>query len=107
MAQQEIALIVGAGPGLSAALGRLFSKEGMKVALAARDVQKLSGLAKEISGRAYSCDAIIPKEVENLFVSVTGDMGEPDLVVYNASSRVRGPITEVDPEAVLKAMLIT
>lgn len=107
MAQQEIALIVGAGPGLSAALGRLFSKEGMKVALAARDVQKLSGLAKEIGGRAYSCDAIIPKEVENLFASVTGDMGEPDLVVYNASSRVRGPITEVDPEAVLKAILIT
>ena len=107
MAQQEIALIVGAGPGLSAALGRLFSKEGMKVALAARDAGKLDALVKEIDGRAYPCDAIIPKEVENLFASVTGDMGEPNLVVYNASSRVRGPITEVDPEAVLKAILVT
>ena len=107
MAQQEIALIVGAGPGLSAALGRLFSKEGMKVALAARDAKKLDALAREIGGRAYPCDAIVPKAVENLFASVTGDMGEPNLVVYNASSRVRGPITEVDPDAVLKAILVT
>ena len=107
MAQQEFALIVGAGPGLSAALGRLFSKERMTVALAARDAKKLYGLAKEIGGRAYPCDAIIPKEVENLFASVTGDMGEPNLVVYNASSRIHGPITEVDPDAVLKAILVT
>ena len=107
MAQREIALIVGAGPGLSAALGRLFGKEGLKVALAARDAKKLDRLAKEIDGRAYSCDATIPREVENLFNSVTGDMGEPNLVVYNASGRVRGPITEVDPEAVRNAMLVT
>ncbi|OGQ82220.1 MAG: oxidoreductase [Deltaproteobacteria bacterium RIFCSPLOWO2_12_FULL_60_19] len=107
MAQREIALIVGAGPGLSAALGRLFHKEGMKVALAARDAKKLDRLAKEIDGRVYPCDATIPKEVENLFSSVTGDLGEPNLVVYNASSRVRGPITDVDPEAVRKAVLVT
>ena len=107
MARQEIALIVGAGPGLSAALGRLFSKEGMKVALAARDAGKLDALAKEIGGRAYRCDAIIPKEVEKLFAAVTGDLGEPNLVVYNASSRIHGPITEVDPDAVLKAILVT
>jgi NADP-dependent 3-hydroxy acid dehydrogenase YdfG len=50
MAQQEIALIVGAGAGLSASLGRLFNKEGMKVALASRDTNKLSGLVKEIDG---------------------------------------------------------
>ncbi len=107
MAQSEIALIVGAGPGLSASLARLFKKEGMKVALAARDTKKLDGLVKEIDGRAYPCDAIIPKDVEHLFNSVTKDIGEPNLVVYNASSRVRGPITEVDPEEVHKVILVT
>jgi NAD(P)-dependent dehydrogenase (short-subunit alcohol dehydrogenase family) len=107
MAQSEIALIVGAGPGLSASLARLFKKEGMKVALAARDTKKLGGLVKEIDGRAYPCDAIIPKDVEHLFNSVTKDIGDPNLVVYNASSRVRGPITEVDPEEVHKAILVT
>jgi NAD(P)-dependent dehydrogenase (short-subunit alcohol dehydrogenase family) len=107
MAQQEIALIVGSGPGLSASLARLFSKEGMKVALAARDVKKLDGLVKEIEGRAYACDASSPKDVENLFDSVSKDLGEANLVVYNASGRVRGPITELDAEAVRQTIMVT
>ncbi len=107
MAQQEIALIVGAGPGLSASLARLFKKENMKVALAARDAGKLSGLVKEIDGRAYSSDAVVPEDVEKLFSAVTKDIGEPNLVVYNASGRVRGAIAEMDPEAVHKAILVT
>jgi NAD(P)-dependent dehydrogenase (short-subunit alcohol dehydrogenase family) len=107
MAQQESALIVGSGPGLSAALGRLFSKEGMKVALAARDPKKLAALEKEINGRAYSCDAVIPKDVENLFDSVSRDIGVPNVVVYNASYRARGPITDVDPAEVQKTILVT
>jgi len=107
MAQQESALIVGSGPGLSAALGRLFSKEGMKVALAARDPKKLAALGKEINGRAYPCDAVIPKDVENLFDSVSRDIGVPNVVVYNASYRARGPITEVDPAEVQETILVT
>jgi NAD(P)-dependent dehydrogenase (short-subunit alcohol dehydrogenase family) len=107
MAQQEIALIVGAGPGLSASLGRLFNKEGMKVALAARDTKKLGGLVKETDGRAYACDASVPTDVESLFDSVAKDLGDPNLVVYNASGRVRGPITELDPEEVRKTIMIT
>jgi NAD(P)-dependent dehydrogenase (short-subunit alcohol dehydrogenase family) len=107
MAQQEIALIVGAGPGLSASLARVFKKEDMTVALAARDVKKLDGLVKEIDGRAYACDASSPKDVENLFGSVGNDIGEPNLVVYNASGRVRGPFTELDPEEVRKTIMIT
>jgi NAD(P)-dependent dehydrogenase (short-subunit alcohol dehydrogenase family) len=107
MAQEEIALIVGAGPGLSASLARLFKKEGMKIALAARDAKKLDGLVKEIDGRAYACDASRPKDVENLFDSMSKDIGEPNLVVYNASGRVRGPITELDPEAVRQTIMVT
>ncbi len=104
MANQEIALVVGTGPGLSASLARLFSKEGMKVAVAARNTEKLDGLVKEIGARAYQCDAIIPRDVENLFSAVTKDLGEPNIVVYNASSRVRGPITELDPDEVKNAI---
>ncbi len=107
MAQQEIALIVGSGPGLSASLARLFTKEGMRVALAARDPKKLEGLVKEIDGRAYLCDASIPKDVDNLFDALAKDSGEPDVVVYNASGRVRGPITELDADAVRNTILVT
>lgn len=107
MAQQEIALIVGSGPGLSASLARLFKREGMKVALAARNIKKLDGLVKEIDGRAYACDATSPTDVKNLFQSMSQDLGDPNLVVYNASGRVRGPITELDPEDVRQTILIT
>ncbi len=41
------------------------------------------------------------------FSAVTKDLGEPDVVVYNASNRVRGPITEIDPDAVLTAIKIS
>ena len=107
MAEQEIALIVGSGPGLSASLARLFKREGMKVALAARNIKKLDGLVKEIDGRAYACDATSPTDVKKLFQSVSQDLGDPNLVVYNASGRVRGPITELDPEDVRQTILIT
>ena len=107
MAEQEIALIVGSGPGLSASLARLFKKDGMQVALAARNAGKLDGLVKEIDGRAYTCDAGSPSDVKSLFQAVNQDLGDPNLVVYNASGRVRGPITELDPEAVRQTILIT
>ncbi|MGZ9243004.1 MAG: SDR family NAD(P)-dependent oxidoreductase, partial [Candidatus Binatia bacterium] len=107
MAQPEIALIVGSGPGLSASLARLFNKAGMKVALAARDVKKLDGLVKEIDGRAYACDASSPTDVKKLFQSLSQDTGDPNLVVYNASGRVRGPVTDLDPEEVRQTILIT
>jgi len=52
----ETALIVGAGSGLSASLARLFAKDGMRVALAARDTVKLASLAKETSAFPIACD---------------------------------------------------
>jgi NAD(P)-dependent dehydrogenase (short-subunit alcohol dehydrogenase family) len=107
MAEQENALIVGGGPGLSASLARLFTKDGMRVAIAARDPKKLDPLVQEISGRAYACDASVPKDVASLFDSVTNDLGELHLVVYNASGRVRGPIRELDPEDVRQTIMVT
>jgi NAD(P)-dependent dehydrogenase (short-subunit alcohol dehydrogenase family) len=79
----------------------------MKVALAARDTSKLAALVKETGGRAYKCDASAAKDVEGLFESVAKDIGDPAVVVYNASGRVRGPITELDPEEVRKTIMIT
>jgi NAD(P)-dependent dehydrogenase (short-subunit alcohol dehydrogenase family) len=107
MAPPEIALIVGSGPGLSASIARLFKKEGMNIALAARDAKKLDGLVKEIDGRAYACDASVPTDVENLFEAVSQDLGAPNVVVYNASGRVRGPLPDLDPEDVHKTIMIT
>ncbi|MGH9671807.1 MAG: SDR family NAD(P)-dependent oxidoreductase [Bryobacteraceae bacterium] len=101
------ALIVGAGTGLSAALARLFSREGMKVALASRTPGKLAALCAETGARAFACDAVRQDQVRRLFSEVEGALGRPDVVVYNASARVRGPLVELDPEEVERALAVT
>jgi NAD(P)-dependent dehydrogenase (short-subunit alcohol dehydrogenase family) len=107
MAAGERALIVGAGAGLSAALARLCAREGMQVMLAARDTGKLGPLVAETGAAAIACDAAREDEVERLFAAVDRGGERLDLVVYNASGRARGPVAELDPEAVEKAIRVT
>jgi NAD(P)-dependent dehydrogenase (short-subunit alcohol dehydrogenase family) len=106
-AAQETALIIGTGEGLSASLARLFAKEGMRVALAARKPDKLAALCAETGARAYACDASKRGDVDSLFGAVARDLAEPDIVVYNASYRTRGPFVELNPAEVEKALMVT
>lgn len=101
------ALIVGAGGGLSASLARACAADGLRVALAARDTGKLTALAGETGARAYACDASLAADVERLFAALDGAGADLDLVVFNASRRVRGPVEELDPEAVDAAVRTT
>lgn len=107
MSDTETALIVGAGNGLSRSLAVLFAKEGMQVALAARNPDKLSAIADETGARAYACDACDRDQVESLFDDVTRDLGEPNVVVYNPSARHAGPFTEIDPDRVKDGLMVT
>jgi len=103
----RFALIVGAGTGLSASLARTFAGAGMHIALAARNADKLAPLAEETGGRTFRCDALDPADVEALFAALDGDGGAPDVVVYNASYRTRGPFIELDPAEVQKSLLVS
>lgn len=101
------ALIVGAGSGLSASLANLFAKSGMKVAIAARSLDNLAALAEEIGGKAFTCDASKREQVTKLFSDVEAGQGAPDVVVYNASYRTRGPFVELDPAEVERSIAVT
>jgi NAD(P)-dependent dehydrogenase (short-subunit alcohol dehydrogenase family) len=101
------ALIVGAGAGLSAALARALVAEDMQVALAARTVDKLDALTRETGARAFGCDASKHAAVEKLFIDVEAACGAPDVVIYNASYRTRGPLVGLDPAEVERAIAIT
>ena len=101
------ALIVGAGAGLSASLARLLSRYGMQIALAARDTRKLESLCAETGARAYDCDASRAGDVQRLFEAVDRDLGAPDVVVYNASGRVRGPFVDLDVALVERAIAVS
>ncbi|KYC38945.1 oxidoreductase [Scytonema hofmannii PCC 7110] len=101
------ALIVGAGSGLSASLARLFAAEGIKVALAARRIDKLSALSQDIGAMSFACDASKPDEVNQLFNDVEQKLGVPTVVVYNPSLRIAAPLIELDPIEVAKSLEIT
>ena len=100
------ALIVGAGAGLSASLARRFAREGIAVALAARRTDKLAALCAETGASAHACDAADPAQVAALFATLDAQ-GAPDLVVYNASGRVRGPVADLDPAEVQRSLQVS
>jgi NAD(P)-dependent dehydrogenase (short-subunit alcohol dehydrogenase family) len=103
----KTALIVGVGPGLSASLARLFAKHGLQVALASRNPDKLQKLAEETAGATFACETTEPEEVAALFEVVIATQGVPDIVVYNASARARGPVTDLIPEEVARAISVS
>ncbi|MEG9528353.1 MAG: SDR family NAD(P)-dependent oxidoreductase [Hyphomicrobiales bacterium] len=102
------ALIVGAGSGLSASLARLLAADGLKIGLAARNVEKLAALAAETGAAVHACDASRPAEVEALFARLEPALGgAPDVVIYNASGRLRGSIADLDPDAVARSLMVS
>jgi len=107
---QDVALIVGGGPGISSSCARLFTKSGMRVGIAARNPDKpaLQNLEKTHGVRRYACDASQAAAVELLFQNVVRDLGRPTLVVHNIDGRMpeifRKAITEADPSNALDTL---
>ena len=100
---QDVAIIVGGGPGISSSCARLFAESGMRVGIAARNPDKtvLQNLGKTHGVRRYACNASEPAALELLFQNVVRDLGAPTLLVHNIDGRVPGifrkGITEADP----------
>jgi NAD(P)-dependent dehydrogenase (short-subunit alcohol dehydrogenase family) len=101
------ALIVGAGAGLSASLARALAKDGIRVALAARSTGDLDALAQETGASTFACDASKRTEVEKLFADMEAAGGAPEIVIYNASFRTRGPFIDLDPAEVERAIAVS
>ncbi|MGH6867790.1 MAG: SDR family NAD(P)-dependent oxidoreductase [Methylocella sp.] len=105
--QYESALIAGAGLGLGASLARTLSREGFRVAVAARNTVKLGSLCGETGAQAFACDATDADQVRRLFDEVSGQIGDPDVVVYNASWRSRGPLVDLLPSEVERTLAVS
>jgi NAD(P)-dependent dehydrogenase (short-subunit alcohol dehydrogenase family) len=105
--RNKVALIVGVGPGLSASIARMFAKAGMKIALAARSIDDLGPLAAETGAATFAADAADTAAVKKLFADVAAGIGDPYAVVFNPSYRARGPLIELDPSDVAKALMVS
>jgi len=101
---KPLALVVGVGDGVSASLARMLHREGYRLVLAARDIEKIEALAAETEAKRIACDASAPGDVDSLFAALEGPLR---VAIYNPSARQRGPITELDREAVAHAINVT
>lgn len=102
---QRVCVVVGVGPGNGAAIAERFAKEGYAVALLARSMDFTSELAARLPGaRAYACNVSDGASVQSAFDSIKADLGDTDVLVYNAGSGVWGSIEEISP-AQLEAAL--
>jgi NAD(P)-dependent dehydrogenase (short-subunit alcohol dehydrogenase family) len=101
------ALIIGAGPGISGSLTRLLRAADIPVVVASRHVDRLAELVNQTGAIALPVDAAEAAQVEGLFAETDARIGAPELVVYNASGRVRGPITELVPAQVEQAVAVS
>src|SRR6202521_2289126 len=104
---ERVALIVGAGPGISAAFGEALVADGYQVALASRNVEKLSPLATKMDAKAFEADASSPASLVRLFNEVDGALGEPEVVLFNPSARIRGDLLTLSIEAASAAIQTT
>ncbi len=96
--EKPVCVVVGVGPGNGAAFARRFAGEGYAVALLARKPELTSELASTLPGaRAYACDVADARSVESAFASIRGDLGDADVVVYNAGSGSWGTVEDVSP----------
>src|ERR1700735_2378003 len=102
-----VALIVGAGPGISAAVGEALVTDGYQVALASRDMAKLSPLAMKMNAKAFEADASAPASLVRLFGEVDRALGEPEVVLFNPSARIRGDLLTLDIAAASAAIQTT
>ncbi len=103
---QKAVLIVGAGSGLSASLARAFNSKGMKIVLAARNINKLDSLKKEIDALVFKCDSTENNSVQNLFLQTDSVIGTPEVVIYNPSLRIVKPFIEYDPDEMLQSIKV-
>ena len=101
------AVIIGAGEGLSASLSKKLHSRGHKLVLAARNIDKLSELQKATNAILVECDAVETADMKRVFLEADKIGGPLDIAIYNPSARVRGGITELDPDEVKSAVLIT
>lgn len=96
MASRPVCVVVGVGPGNGAAFARRFSKDGYAVALLARRAETTGELARELPGaKSYECDVGDAASVERAFDGIRSELGDPEVVVYNAGSGAFGTFDDV------------
>jgi len=108
MEAQKVAMLVGAGDAIGAAVARRFAKGGYTVCICRRDGAKSQGLVDELTSaghkiHAFSVDARQESEVQALFTKVEKEIGPIEVCLFNAGSNVNKPLIETTEKLFFKA----
>ena len=96
---KPICLITGVGPGTGSALARRFAEGGYRVALLARNEERLSALAAELGdAAAFVCDVSDPAQLGAVAAEVERTLGAPEIIIHNAVGGAFGSFQDIDPE---------
>jgi NAD(P)-dependent dehydrogenase (short-subunit alcohol dehydrogenase family) len=103
-----VALLVGAGDAIGAAVARRFAEGGYKVCIARREAAKSQALVDELNAaghdvRAFSTDARDEKSVQQLFEQVEKDAGPIEVCLFNAGANVGKPLLETSERLFFRA----
>jgi NAD(P)-dependent dehydrogenase (short-subunit alcohol dehydrogenase family) len=94
-----VCLVTGVGPATGSALVRRFARGGYRVAMLARNRERLAALEAEAPGtKAYACDVTDPAQIETVCTAVESDLGVPEVVIHNAVGGAFGSFLEIDPK---------
>jgi NAD(P)-dependent dehydrogenase (short-subunit alcohol dehydrogenase family) len=96
----RVAAVLGVGPGLGAAVARRFAGAGFAVAMMARQEESLAGIRQDSEGGTVlpvSADATDADSVAAAFERVRAELGDPEVLVYNAGAFQMGGVLEVSP----------
>ena len=96
---KKIALITGVGPGTGSSIARRFSDGGYKVAMIARDKERLKSLEDELEdSKGYSCELRNSEYLNSTVDNIIKDFGYPDVFIHNAVRGTRGNFLEFTSE---------
>src|SRR5215475_2324623 len=103
-----VAILVGAGDAIGAAVARRFAKGGYAVCICRREAAKSQALVDELRAEgheihAYSVDARQEKDVQDLFARVESEVGPIEVCLFNAGSNVNKPLVETTEKLFFKA----
>lgn len=95
---QPVCVVSGVGPGTGSALARRFSGGGYRVAMLARNAQRLAGLERELPGsKGYVCDVSDDLQVQATAERIERELGRPAVLIHNAVGGAFGSFLEIDP----------
>ena len=96
---ERVCLVTGVGPGTGSAICRRFAREGFRVAMLARNAERLRELEAELPGaRAFPCDVSDEDAVRGTLAAVRDELGAPEVLVYNATRGTFGNFLQSSPK---------